>query len=138
MLRYSLSGGSHFRVFLLVAMATLSLPSVRAADYPYAAAIQYLDHLRTCTPYSFKYLMPNTDMTVQNIIKGEQSGKCQVTYLMGDSSKFESKFECELSPETIKLMTSDAIYQGLRSGKPLASADEGTSRFLQECRLSRA
>jgi hypothetical protein len=138
MRRDSPSGGCQLRVMLLGAIATLSTASLPAANYPYADAIKYLDHLKTCTPYSFEYLMPNTDMTVQNIIKGEQSGKCQVTYLMGSNSKFESKFECELSVETIELMTRDVMYQQLRSGKPLASADEAANRFLQECRLSRA
>lgn len=126
------SGGFQLRVMLLGAIATLSAASVRAADYPYAAAIQFLDHMKTCTPYSFTYLMPDADFTVQNIIKGERSGKCQVTYFMAD----KSKLECELSAETIKLMTSDTQYKALRSGKPPASAEEGGMRLLQECRVS--
>ena len=107
----------------------------QSTDYT-AAAIQYLDHLKACTPHTFKYPHPFVpSFTGQDIIKGREGDKCHVTFIMPNNLKME----CELSAETIRLMTSEAKYREARAGEfQGSSSDPESKRVGQECRLIRA
>lgn len=105
-----------------------------ADDDPSAGAIQYLNHLKTCTPYTFKYPHPLVQgFTGQNIIHGKEGDLCLVTYLMPNSLKAE----CGHGPTTIKRMTSEAAYEKARSGEFAFSfsSDDQDAVAKKECHL---
>ncbi len=121
------------------AMQAAPAGSVResgVADDPSTRAVQFLDHLKTCTPYTFKYPHPLVpSFTGQNIIQGKKGDKCQVTYLMPNNLKME----CEHSPATIRRMTSEAAYKKARSDEFGFSFFSGTEDpASRECHLFQA
>ncbi len=104
-------------------------------DYDSAGAVRYLDDLKTCTPYTWKYPNPFVPgFTDQDIIRGKRGDKCQVTYLMPN----DLKADCEHSAATIKQMTSESAYEQARSGEYTASfhlSSNADSPFNHECHL---
>ncbi len=117
------------------ATASPANPKNTGEDYDSAAAVRYLDDLKTCTPYTWKYpnpLVPGS--TSQNIIHGKKGDKCRVTYLMPNNLKAD----CDHSAETIKQITSESAYQQARSGEYNISfhlSSSGDSPFNRECHL---
>lgn len=104
---------------------------------------KYLDHLKTCTPYtwSFEHLPANPSVSGKNIIKGQLQGNCFVTefqYMEGHESEPTIQ-RCEYSPESIAFMTSKAMYQDARTresgtpGRPSHAEVEAAHRSMQEC-----
>ncbi len=103
----------------MVKPASSSSVSNKEADDAFSAgAVQYLDHLKTCTPYTWKYPSPLAPASLagsysQNIIRGKKGNTCQVSYLMPNNLRME----CEHSAGTIKSMTSEAAYKAARAGE---------------------
>jgi hypothetical protein len=96
-------------------------------------ALKYLDNLKTCTPFTFSYPHPFVHgFTGQNIIKGKEAGNCLVTFVM----PHDKKLECRFTPETIKLLTSEAAYEEARQ-QSFAFADSApaSKRMAEECKL---
>jgi hypothetical protein len=104
-----------------------------ASDDLSTGATQYLDHLKSCIPYTFKYPHPLVaGFTGENIIKGRQGDKCQVIYLMPNNLRAE----CEHGPATITRMTSESAYQEARAGEfnfSFSSNSDGPAS--RECHL---
>ena len=125
------------RIFAVLA-AIFLFPSLGHADTEsefYDGSIIYLNNLKTCTPYTFTYRHPFVEnFTAQNAIKGQQGGKCFVTTTMPKNMQLE----CQLSPDTINLMTSEAKYRELRKHEMSGStSDPASTAANRECTLLR-
>jgi hypothetical protein len=125
------------RTLLLVlaatAVATLVPIHAQRAGDPAAGAVAWLDHLKTCTPYTYRYPNPIVpSVTDENIITGRKDGTCQVTYVIpGPDNNV-----CQLTAPTIALMTSADQYQQARTGRFGGSSSDALSqRMTQECTL---
>ena len=98
-----------------------------------AGAVKYLDSLKTCAPFTLKYPHPFVpSFTAQNIIRGEVAGNCLVTFVMpGDK-----KLNCRFTPETVKLLTSEAKYAEARQNTYTgAASDAASQKMSEECKL---
>ena len=112
--------------------ATLLSPTYAGNEVD-AGALEYLDNLKTCTPFTFNYPHPFVPgFTAQNIIKGKLAGNCRVTFVMpGDK-----KLNCQFTPETVKLLTSEAIYEEARQNRYSGStSDPASKRMSEECKM---
>ena len=104
-----------------------------AGEVADAGAVKYLDSLKTCTPFALKYPHPFVPgFTAQNIIKEKVAGNCLVTFVMpGDK-----KLNCRFTPETVKLLTSEAKYAEARQNRYTgAASDAANQRMSEECKL---
>jgi hypothetical protein len=121
------------KIVLAVSLVIALWSPSHAGDDHDASALRYLDSLKTCTPYSFSYPHPFVrGFTGQNIIKGKMADNCLVTFIMpGDK-----KLECAFTPDTIKLLTSEAKYQEAREHKMSGSTSDSISKKMtEECKL---
>jgi hypothetical protein len=121
------------KCFLAVGLGiTLSSPSFASDDYE-AGTLKYMDNLKTCTPSNFSYPHPFVQgFTGQNIIKGRKADNCLVTLVMPGNKKLN----CEFTPETIKLLTSEAKYQEVREHRMSGSTSDPISKKMtEECKL---
>lgn len=106
-----------------------------AEDDFFAGTIKYMDNLKTCTAYTFSYKHPIIPNFVgQNVIKARKDDKCQVTIVMPGNRKME----CELTAETVRLMTSEDKYREARAKTMSGSSSDPVSRKMnEECRISK-
>lgn len=98
----------------------------------FQGVIAYMDHLRSCVPYTFSYqnpFMPNA--VSQNVIRGRSGNHCLVTMQTGPYT-----WDCSFSPEAISVMTSDAKYSDARNNTLSGSSDDLPSYYLRkECKF---
>jgi hypothetical protein len=101
------------------------------AEKTASSAVEYLDHLKACTAFTFKYPHPlHPGFTAKTVIRGQKGDKCEVIYLAPD----DQLVECEFSARTITLMTSTAKYKEARAGAFTGSLSEAESRIAsREC-----
>ncbi|HEV7613942.1 MAG TPA: hypothetical protein VGO37_18830 [Steroidobacteraceae bacterium] len=119
--------------FLLKLSVGATLLSPAYAGNEDAGAVKYLDHLKTCTPFTLQYPHPIVPgFTAQNIIKEKVAGNCLVTFVMpGDK-----KLNCRFTSETIKLLTTEAKYAEARQNRYVGSTSDAVSqRMAEECKL---
>lgn len=96
-----------------------------------AAAVHYLDHLRSCTPYTYKYPEPLAHAIGETTIRGKSSKTCQVTLHVPKSYTAD----CEFSPAAIKALTTEAKYREARAGKLSGSLSEVEGqKFGKQCK----
>jgi hypothetical protein len=122
----------HKSLLTLSVSATLLSPAYAGNEID-AGAVKYLDHLKTCTPFTLQYPHPAVPgFTAQNIIKQKVAGNCLVTFVMpGDK-----KLNCQFTPETVKLLTSEAKYEEARQNRYSgATSDAVSQRMSEECKL---
>lgn len=99
-----------------------------------AEAVQYLDHLRSCTAYTYKYPVPLARSIAQNTILGKNGDACKVSFDVPNCCMAQ----CAFSAAAIKALTSQAKYRKARTSKFDASLDASFSeaegkRFASEC-----
>jgi hypothetical protein len=95
-----------------------------------AAAVHYLDHLRSCTPYTYHYPEPLAHSIGESTIRGKSGDACKVGFLVPNSYYAE----CAFSAAAIKALTRQAKYREARTGKFNASLSEAEGRkFGSEC-----
>ena len=94
------------------------------------AAVQYLDHLRSCTAYTYKYPEPLARSIAENIILGKNGDACKVSIDVPNCCMAQ----CAFSASAIKALTSQAKYRKARTGKFKASLSEAEEKkFGSEC-----
>ena len=122
-----------YKSLLTLSMSAALLTPAYAGNGIDAGAVKYLDHLKTCTPYTLQYPHPIVPgFTAQNIIKKKVAGKCLVTFVMPGNKKLN----CQFTPETVKLLTSEEKYEEARHGSYSgATSDAVNQRMSEECKL---
>ena len=94
-----------------------------------AEAVQYLDHLRSCTAYTYKYPVPLARSIAENTILGKNGDACKVSFHVPNCCMAN----CAFSAATIKALTSQAKYRKARTGKFDASLSEAQGKNGREC-----
>lgn len=121
------------KFLLTIGVSATLLSPVFAGNETDADAVKYLDSLKTCTRFTLKYLHPFVPgFTAQNIIRKKIAGNCLVIFVMpGDK-----KLNCRFTPETVKLLTSEAKYAEARENRYTGSTSDAVSqRMSHECKL---
>lgn len=98
--------------------------------------VHYLDHMRSCTAYTYKYPEPLAHSIAENTILGKNGDACKVRFVVPNSYTAE----CAFSEAAIKALTSQAKYGEARTGKFNASLNASFSeaegkRFGSECQV---
>jgi len=94
------------------------------------AAVHYLDHLRRCTAYTYKYHEPLARSIAEITILGKSGDTCKVSIDVPNSYMGE----CAFSAAAIQALASRAKYREARTGKFNASLSEAEERkFGSEC-----
>jgi hypothetical protein len=95
------------------------------------AALDYLDHLRSCTPYTFKYPVPLARSIAENIILGKNGDACKVNFDVPNCCMAV----CEFSPAAINALTAKAKYRKARAGRLSGSLSEAEDqKFGRQCK----
>lgn len=127
------------RILAAVIAAGLGTPAVVAVPHAggpqekskIVAAQEYLDHLRSCTPYTYKYPEPLARSIAENTIRGKNGDACQVSFDVPNCCMAE----CEFSPAAIKALTAGAKYRAARAGRLSGSLSEAEDhRFGKQCK----
>ena len=117
------------RVVLLSILLPYTSYAETVPDF-FQGVITYMDHLKSCVPYTFRYQNPfMPDAVSQNVIRGRSGNHCLVTMQTGPYT-----WDCSFSPEAISAMTGDAKYSDARSHTLSGSSNDPSSQYLrQEC-----
>ncbi|HZQ24869.1 MAG TPA: hypothetical protein VFA89_18925 [Terriglobales bacterium] len=95
-----------------------------------AVAVRYLDHLRSCTAYTYNYPEPLAHSIAESTIRGRNGDACQVRFAVPNSYTAE----CAFSEAALRALTSQAKYRQARMGNFNASLSEAEGkRFGSEC-----
>ena len=129
------------RLRVLVEVAVIACSGAVAYGSPKqsqsaAAAVHYLDHLRSCTAYTYKYPVPLARSIAENMILGKNGDACKVNFDVPNCCMAQ----CAFSAAAIKALTSQAKYRKARTGKFDASLNASFSeaegkRFASECKV---
>ncbi len=90
---------------------------------PGKAGIAWMDHLKTCTPYSQTYQSPYLKVPQINTISGKDGDYCLMTM---ETSEY-AILTCRLDAGGIKAMTSEELYAAMTDvygAKPDAASDD--------------
>lgn len=124
------------RVLLTVAVGAVIACSAAVAqgDSPdrnqrVTAAVHYLDHLRSCTAYTYKYPVPLARSIAENTILGKNGDACKVSFHVPNCCMAQ----CAFSTASVKALTSQAKYRKARTGKFDASLSEVQGKSGSEC-----
>ena len=94
-------------------------------------ALGYLDHLRSCTPYTYKYPVPLARSIAENAIRGKNGDACKVSFDVPNCCMAQ----CEFSPAAIKALTAGAKYRAARAGRLSGSLSEAEDhKFGRQCK----
>ena len=92
--------------------------------------IEYMDHLKACSPYTRVFELAIFGTVKQEII-GKSNGRCHVVSTHFD---YGTQEVCHYTDKTIALMTSKKKYSEVRSGQFTGSSDSLVSaRMTAEC-----
>ncbi len=87
------------------------------------AGIAWMDHLKTCNPYSQTYQSPYLNVMQVNTIQGKDGDYCLMTMVTTDYAVLS----CRLDAEGIKAITSEKLYTDMTdiySAKPDGASDD--------------
>ena len=94
-------------------------------------ALGYLDHLRSCTPYTYKYPEPLARSIAENTIRGKNGDACKVSIDVPNCCMAQ----CEFTPAAIKALTAGAKYRAARAGRLSGSLSEAEDhKFGKQCK----
>jgi hypothetical protein len=120
------------RILVLAAMLLVAMPCSSQSDDYFKHYIQYLDHLKTCSPYKMSYRLRDDSGIMA--IKGKVGTKCHVVTTRNASHGVS---DCLFTPKSRKLFHSDAKYALARSHRLETDQSEAErSALLDECEIS--
>jgi hypothetical protein len=118
---------------LMMASALLCAQDLEAF---FNGSIKFLEHLKTCTPFSFTYEHPLIGDQAEHRIAGKENGACHVVYVIptGERDRVITR-DCHLSDSTIALMTTDEKFKQLRDWITAGSTSDPVNTAMdRECR----
>lgn len=127
---------AHRPLALAAALAMAAAP-VCAQDLAafFDGSIRFLEHLKTCAPFSFKYEHPLIGGQAEHRIAGKENGACHVIYVVpiGETNQVITR-DCHLSDSTIALMTTEEKFKELRDWETSGSTSDPVNIAMdREC-----
>jgi hypothetical protein len=129
------------RLFALAAALLIASAGVCAQDLAafFDGSIKFLEHLKTCTPFTFTYEHPFVPGAMaEHSIKGKEGNGCHVVYVVPTGQKNEViTRDCHLSDSTIALMTTEEKFKELRDWVTRGSTSDPVNVAMdRECQDS--
>ncbi|MBN2006528.1 MAG: DUF333 domain-containing protein [Anaerolineae bacterium] len=101
-------------------------------DDMYAAGIDWMDHLKTCTPYEQSYMNPILQVKQVNIIKGHDGEAC----VMSRETEGQFWIKCRLNEDGIKVLTRDELYEQMKAKTASGDTSEASTEiYNSQCIL---
>jgi hypothetical protein len=107
-----------------------SAPTPVHFDELFAAGVDWMDHLKTCTPYVQTMKHPFLKGDQVNTIRGMNEGFCETTM----ETPGVAVLSCKLDAEGVKALTRDELYEQMAS-KTISGGTEDPSAqvYMTQC-----
>lgn len=111
---------------------TVASGDLVAFDDIYAAGIEWMDHLKTCTPYKQSYIHPFLNVEQINTIVGRDGNVCVMVM-----QNVNFTIDCRLDEVGIQAFTRDELYEQARSRTlSFDSSDPTTEITNAQCKTA--